>query len=136
VNGERGSTPVELALGIALLVLPVMVLVLVIPIWVERQGMARTAAQEAARAAVVHTDQRAADAAARQAAAEVVSNRGYPQEDLAEVEVTGRLTRGGLVTATVHVRVPLVRIPGLGSVGGFTISAAQTEPVDAFRSTS
>jgi len=53
---ERGSIPIEFALGIGVLMLPVAVLVLIFPNWAERQSMARVAAQESAREAAIAPD--------------------------------------------------------------------------------
>jgi hypothetical protein len=129
VTRERGSTPVELALGVALLLLPTMLLVLVLPTWAERQAMVRVAAQEAARAAVLAGDW----GAARLAAAEVAANHGLAP-DAVGVTFDGRLHRGGTVAATASARLPVVVLPGLGAVGGFTVRATHREPVDPYRS--
>lgn len=132
-RGEDGSVAVELALGVGVLVLPVAVLVLLLPTWVERQSMARTAAQEAARAMALADEPAAGRAAGEQIAATIAANHGVA-DDLADVAVSGDLRRGGTVTARVTVRVPLVAVPFLGDVGGFSITATHRESVDAYRS--
>lgn len=130
---DAGSVAVELALGVGVLVLPVAVLVLLLPTWIERQSMARTAAHEAARAMALADDPVTGRAAAEEVATTIAANHGVA-DDLAAVTVSGDLRRGSTVTATVTVRIPLVAIPFVGDVGGFTISATHREPVDRYRS--
>jgi Flp pilus assembly protein TadG len=139
-GGERGSVPIEFALGIGVLVLPVAILVLVFPTWIERQSMDRMAAQEAARAVAVAgtVAEGVADGAAL--AAQIADNHDLA-DDFGGVAFTdpdrdgdGAPDRGGAVTATVTVRVPLTTIPLIGHGGGFTLTASHTEYVDAYRS--
>lgn len=132
-SDDGGSVAVELAMGVGVLLLPVAVLVLLLPTWVERQSMARLAAQEAARAVVLADSDASARTAAEEAARTIAANHGLGQ-DLRTVEVSGGLVRGGTVTATVRVRVPLTALPFAGDVGGFTVTARHREPVDRYRS--
>ena len=55
MNSERGATPVELALGLMLLVVPVAIIVLSIAPVFEHRNFARRAASEAARIMVLTT---------------------------------------------------------------------------------
>lgn len=137
---ERGAVPIELALGVGVLVLPIAVLVAVLPTWAERQATARTAAAEAARAVAVADSYPAGVARARTLAGRIAANRGLGQE-VAAVELRGGDADGdgvpdrdGAVTASVTVHVPLTPLPGMSPAGGFAISAAHTEPIDAYRS--
>ncbi len=131
---ERGSIPIEFALGIGVLMLPVAVLVLIFPNWAERQSMARVAAQESAREAAIAPDWDSGAAAASEVAAQIAANHGLAAEDLQEIRLSGSLSRGGSVTATVTVRVPVIVVPGLAPAGGFSWTASHTEPVDRYRS--
>lgn len=127
-----GYAAVELALGAALLLLPVTLLVVTLPGWFERQSAARVAAQQAARAVVLAADWDQGVADARALAAVVAANNGVAL--VRPVEVSGSLDRGATVVATATVEVPLVVIPVVGEVGGFRWSAQHRERVDDFRS--
>lgn len=129
---ERGSAPLELALGMGLLVLPAVVAVLAFSPWLEARSFVRSAAAEGARAAVLTSGEPAATAAAL--VANMASGRGY--EDVS-VEMCGGAPcvrrRGGYVTARVWMEVPLVSTPW-GDVGGVAVEGIHAEPVDAYRS--
>lgn len=130
---EAGGVPVEFALGVGVLVLPVALLVLTLPTWVERQSAARLAAREAARTVVVADSLAAGIAAGHDAAARVATNHGIDPADL-PVTFAGSLARGGTVTATVDARFPATAFPGLGAAGAFSVTITHTEHVDAYRS--
>lgn len=131
--GQAGSIPIEFALGVGVLVLPVALLVVTLPLWVERQSAARLAAREAARTVVVADDLGRGVAAGRDAAARVAANHGIPSEDF-EVSFAGSLDRGDAVTATLVARFPATAFPGLGDVAAFTWTVRHTEHVDRYRS--
>jgi len=134
-TGERGFVATELAAGIGLLLVPVACLVLTLPTWSERQTTARAIAREVGRSTAVsgRCDQAAAVVLTR----EMAANLGL---DPADATVTldcapgARLARGASVTARVTVQVPAVDVPGIGSVGAWTWTAAHTETVDPYRS--
>jgi len=126
---ERGSVPVEFAAAIGLLLIPAVLLVMSFAPWVERQMMAREIARDVARSVVMNAVVEGADAMAGQAAV----NYGVDPEDVSVV-VGGDLGRGGLVTATVTVRMPAMSIPGIGGFGSVTWSVNHTEQVDLYRS--
>lgn len=136
---EHGGVAVEWALGVALLVLPVVMLVAVFPGWAERQSMTRLAAREAARLAALADEPAAGEAAGSALALEIAANHGL---DVAQVSVSvhvpadsaGAPLRAGEVTATVEVVVPLVVVPGFGTAGGWRVSATHHEPLDGYRS--
>lgn len=130
--GERGAVPIELALGVGLLLLPTAVLVLSLPGWVERQSMAGLAAEEAARALVVQGTPEGAPARAQAIVDEVAANHGVEEDEVTDVAVTGSFARGGTVRVTVGVAIPLVR---LGEEPlGFTWNVTRAEQVDLYRS--
>jgi len=108
--------------------LPVALTVLTLPTWVERQSMARLAAQEGARAAVLSADPAAAVGRAHRVAAEVAANHGAA---LDSVEVSGGLTRGGVVAVRVTVAMPA---PLLHDGLAWQWSTTHAESVDAYRS--
>lgn len=120
-------------MGAGMLVLPVALMVLTFPTWVERQSMARLAAREAARTVVVADTFAEGAAAAEAVARQVAANHGLSPDDLA-LSLSGELRRGGSVTASVAVRVPAVTIPGMAHVGAVTWTTAHTESVDRYRS--
>lgn len=131
--GEVGGIPIEFVLGVAVLLLPAVLLVVSLPTWVERQSAGRVAAREAARTVVVADTLSAGVAAGEQAAAEVAANHAIPPDDV-DITLTGRLDRQGAVTATVTLRVPGIAVPGMGGTGGFTWTTTHTERVDRYRS--
>lgn len=130
-RADGGYVTLELVAGLALLVLPIGLLVLVLPTWFARQNLARLAAQQAARTAVVTGSLDQGDAAGNQ----VGADGGLTSTELTVSFAPGSgLARGGLVTAQAEVRMPAVVIPGLGDVGSFTWTARHTEAVDLYRS--
>ncbi|CAN5806260.1 MAG: hypothetical protein M3425_07045 [Actinomycetota bacterium] len=133
VEPEQGSVAVELSLGIGLLVLPMALLVLLLPTWLERQSMARVAAQEAARSVVVAADPQQAGTIASQVVTRIAVNYGLPAEAIT-VRISGGLDRGQVVTATVSVDMPATNFPGLTEVGGFSYTTAHREVIDPYRS--
>ncbi|MFP3914156.1 MAG: hypothetical protein ACLFWM_04725 [Actinomycetota bacterium] len=132
MKGEEAGASLELALGMALLVIPALIAVLSFSPWLEARAFVRTAAAEGARAAVLADGDPAAAGAAL--VADMAIGRGW---DGVEVEMCGGggcvLERGGFVTARVTVEVPLVSTPW-GDVGGLTVEATHAEPVDFYRS--
>lgn len=129
---ERAGASVELALGMALIVIPAVVAVLSFSPWLEARAFVRTAAAEGARAAVL-----AGDDAASAGATLIADLAASRRIDVVTVELCGggscELERGGFVTARVTVDVPLVSTPW-GDVGGITVVGRHAEPVDAYRS--
>jgi hypothetical protein len=91
--------------------------------------MAREIARNAARTTAI-----AATAVDVSASADLVArNYGVDPADVT-VSVDGDTGRGGLVTATVEVRMPAVEIPGIGGLGTVVWSVHHTEQVDLYRS--
>ena len=131
-RGESGFVAVEWVVAVGFLLFPTVLLVLSFPAWVERQGMARVAAQEAARAVALSNDTESGAEAGRGLADEIARNHGVDPSTVG-VSYQGTTRRGGSVTATVAVRLPALTIPGLGSLGSVTWSTRHTELVDRYR---
>lgn len=131
---DRGAAALELALGVAVLVVPAVIVVASFSGWLEMRAFSVAAAAEGARAAVLATGDPAASG--RAVVADLAAGRGI-DPDRVGVEMCGGgecvLARGGFVNAVVSVEVPLVRTPW-GDVGGVTVVASHSEPVDAYRS--
>ena len=131
-RGEAGFVAVEWVVAVGFLLFPTVLLVLSFPAWVERQGMARVAAQEAARALALANDTESGAEAGRALADEIARNHGVDPATLA-LSYEGTTRRGGSVTATVAVDLPALTFPGLGSLGSVTWSTRHTELVDRYR---
>lgn len=129
---DRGSASLELALGVAVLVVPAVVAVASFAPWLEARAFVRAAAAEAARAAVLAPADPAA--AGVRAVSDMATGRNL---DSVSVVMCGGdacvIERGVTVAATVTVEIPLVATPW-GPVGGITVGASHAEPVDLYRS--
>jgi hypothetical protein len=130
MRSERGSVPIEFVLGLGLLVLPVALLVLQIPRWLERVHLAEGIALESARLcaqadAVSEGQTRAASFAARS-----------PHVTGVRCDFgAGRVEPGTPVQASVTVRVPALTVPIIGvNQGEFLITRRHTERIDEYRS--
>ncbi len=132
-RGAAGSAAVECSAGIALLLLPVVLLVALVPTWAERQGLARVAARDAARgvALVGWCDRAGADAV-------VADHTGDLPADAARLDLDctpgAPLARGGAVTARVTVAMPALVVPALGVGPGWQWTAVHRHPVDPYGS--
>ena len=130
---QEGYVALELALGIGVLVLPLTVMVLTFPTWVERQSLARSASQEAARTVVLADSWDQGVSEATGLVRQMAANDGLPSAEVS-VAFSGALARGSSVTASVSVTVPGASLPLIGSVGAWSVSASDTEQVDLYRS--
>jgi hypothetical protein len=128
----RGFVATELVLAIGLLLLPVVMLVGTLPQWSERQHAAIVAARDAARAA---SQDWPADggADAERVAREVMSNYGVAPGDV-RVALSPTPDRGGLLTATVTVRMPAIAVPLLARAAGWSWTARESVRIDDYRS--
>lgn len=134
-SSERGTAAIETPLALVLLMVPVALMVITIPAWPERQTVARAAATQAARTAVLAHSWDEATAAGEDAVARSGANYGLPAGDLTvEWEGSSMLVRGGTVTARVTVRMPALVVPGLGRIGAWSWTASHSELVDRYRS--
>lgn len=139
MTGDSGYAPVEVALGIGLLLLPVAVVVMSFGPWLESRVVAEAMAAEASRAAVLALDVDQGSSVA----AEIAANHGIDPEDfdvgwcgaVPDVGASGSCTfeRGSSVTVDVRVWTPAITTPW-GEVGGVWVSMAHSEPVDLYRS--
>jgi len=133
IGDERGTAALELTLGLCVLVLPLVMLVSALPTWLERDSVTRAIAREAARSYVVASDPAAGVRAAGTIADRIATNHGLTPQSFS-LNLDGELDWGSHVTVTVRTVVPLLWLPGIGHVGGFTISAHHREVVDPYRS--
>lgn len=127
---SRGSAPLELVLGVGLLVAPVVILLALVPPLLEARSVARVASAEAARVVVT------GDGSAASHMEAVAAGRAVAGDDAA-VRLCGgtcALVRGGTVDAVVEVRTQVVTVPLLGTIGSLRVSATHREQVDAYRS--
>ena len=138
---DRGHAAVEFALAVGVLLLPVALAVLSFGPWLEHRVVARAAAAEAARAAVVDLDHSSGMAMAMS----VITGHGLDTDSarfgwcgstpvpIGSAAGSCPLTRGSVAEVTIEVWVPLLTTPW-GPVGGLWASASHSEPVDLYRS--
>jgi hypothetical protein len=120
---ERGAAAIEVGLIMAFVLIPVMMLLLLVPTWIERQTAGHDAASEAARAIVLSSGDLSV------AAAKVASvERGYalPTGTISLSSVSS-LAVGAEFTVVVTVRQPALSLPGLGQLGGWRYDAEHIE---------
>lgn len=129
---EAGFAPLTMMLGITLVVIPVLLLVLTIPTWLERSVDARDAAANAARALATANTWDSGTAAADQTVSELISGDGLNPNDV-KVSYTGSLNPGGTVTATVTVVIPAGVIPGIGRYGTIHYTTTSTQHIDSYK---
>ncbi len=132
VGADAGSGPVELVLGVALLILPVCLLVVSVPTWMATQTGARVAAQEAARLVAVRGDGAASRLAAARLVGEVAANRGLKVDDV-DLRLVSTAD-ADTIQAAVTVRMPALAIPWLGRWTAIDWTVRHVEPVDPYRS--
>ena len=129
---EAGFAPLTMMLGVTLVVIPVLLLVLTIPTWLERSVDARDAAANAARALATANTWADGITAANQTVTELIAGDGLNPNDV-EVTYAGSLNPGATVTATVTVELPAGVIPGIGHYGTIRYTATSTQHVDSYR---
>jgi len=134
-HGSGGFVATELSLGVAVLLLPVALIVLMIPTWSERQTTGRAIAREVGR--VVARDGYCNTAAASGLSQLMAANLGLPSADLS-VELgcapNAPLEPGDELDVRVTVRMPAVHLPAIGSIGAWSWTARHREPVDLYGS--
>jgi len=129
---EAGFAPLTMMLGVTLVVIPVLLLVLTIPTWLERSVDARDAAANAARALATANTWAAGTTAADQTVTELISGDGLNPNDV-KVSYAGSLNPGATVTATVTVELPAGVIPGIGHYGTIRYTATSTQHIDSYK---
>ena len=101
--------------------------------YVEARGQTNSAAFAAARAASLTTNQEAAIAAGRKAAARSLAERGHACSDL-DVEIDAHdFRRGGNVRASVTCIADLSDLAGFGLPGHKTFTSTATVPLELHR---
>jgi hypothetical protein len=138
---DSGHAGVELALGVAVLILPVALMVLAFGPWSERRVLAEAAAAEVARHVAVHLEiggavallERMADGHGLDGSQVRLGWCGAPPASLGAGAGGCSLSRGSEVSATVEVWTPLVATPW-GAVGGLWVRGEHSEWIDLYRS--
>jgi hypothetical protein len=128
-----GYAAAEFVVGVAFIIVPVTLLVLSLPLWLERQAMAERAANESAREMVLAPDWSTGLAQGHQVVEEIARNYGLPAGDLSE-RLSGNLARGQTIRSEVTVKMPALAIPLIGRVGSWEWTAVHVEHVDNYRS--
>ena len=130
---DRGSTPIELALGLMMIVVPVAIVVLLVAPVFEARNFARRAAAEAARAGVVALEDPLGEASA--AVSRLAAGLDM-QPDAVTVEFCDSApcswARGA--TFVVEVSIQVDQVSELLPLGSLTISARHGEQIDFYRS--
>jgi hypothetical protein len=130
---ERGAAPIEFALGLLVIVVPVTLVVLLVAPVFEARNFVRRAAAESARAGVVSpTDQ---VVAANNTVEELALRLGVGLDQLTVTFCEGTpcsWERGAVFT--VEISMPVSQVSDLLPVAGLTVSARHSEQVDLYRS--
>ena len=137
-SGGQGFGTLEFVVGVALLLIPVMLLVLQIPRWLEYQDFARSAAAEASRACADADTAAEGQLRAQVIVAAMAPNYGITATDAGralQVTCAGAPEPGATVVATVRIDAPALVFPGFGR-GTYhaTWSVSHAEVVDPYRS--
>jgi Flp pilus assembly protein TadG len=124
---EPGFVAIEWIAAMVLLLLPVVFIGAGVSRWPERQQVARAAAGEAARAAVLSETYDDAVATANEVAAEVTANYNVPAAAYSVDVSAPAWDWGEQVTVTVTIAMPTLDVPGVGSwsVSDWSVSSSQ-----------
>lgn len=141
-SGDRGLATVEWLAGIAFVLVPTIIAVVSVAGWAERALTAHTIADEAARAAVLAERNAAVTVEAERVGGMIARGRGFEvaptcpaaAERCVDLDVRGRLVRGGTITVDVDMPMPGLQLPFAGTVGGFHATVTVSERVDDHRS--
>ena len=130
-----GFVASEFVLGVCVMIVPATLIVLLLPTWSERQAMAQRAANESAREVAIASSWSAGVAAARETVDQVAANYGVSQAEVLGPDLSGGGLAGGqTVVSRVTVRMPVLMVPLVGSVGRWSWTAVHAERVDDYRS--
>jgi hypothetical protein len=132
-SDDAGVAAIDVFVTIIIGMVPVFVIVMSAPSWVERLLFARAAAQEAARAVVVADSWDDGAAEADRLVDELAANHDVPA-GATSLSLSGELERGSTVSATVSVQTPTLTVPFVTTVGSTTLSSTHSEVVDHYRS--
>lgn len=131
-HGERGAAAIELAV-----LVPVLLAFLLLVVFggrvVQAENDVRSAAHEAARAASLRGDPQAAEASARQTAAQNLEEGGVGCRRLSVEVDTAELHPGGHVAVTVSCVASFSDVSLLLVPGERTFAATAIEVVDTHR---
>ncbi len=116
---EGGFVAVEWIAAVVFLLLPVVFIGAGVSRWPERQQVARAAASEGARAAVLARTQAQAVADANTVAGQAVNAANW--------------TWGQPVSVTVTMSMPAIDVPGMGSWAASSWSATSTQRIEDYR---
>jgi Flp pilus assembly protein TadG len=130
-HDDRGSAGVEAAFAVVALLLVGFFIIGALRV-TNTGGDANAAAHAAARAAAGEYDLPSANAAANRVAAGVLADRGVACQGL-NVNVTGDLASGGIVTVEVTCTVDLSDVALAGFPGSRTLTGRGVEQVDVVR---
>lgn len=130
---EPGFIAVEWVAAMVFLLIPVVLIGAGVSRWPERQQVARAAAAEGARAAVLSDSQAEAFVNANQMADEVARNYGVPPGELTVRVDTANWDWGEEVTVTVTIAIPALDVPGVGNWSPGTWTTASTQRIEDYR---
>ncbi|WP_108666496.1 hypothetical protein [Euzebya rosea] len=135
-HDDRGFVTAEWMVGVALLVVPTLLVIAVLPSWAARHETVAVAAREGARAAAAATDAVTARAAAARAAMEVLDRRGLPTDEATvtvDLPSGPTLPRDGQVRVRVVLPTAPVTLPGGGTVDGPSVTGEHARALDPYR---
>ncbi|HEY7582391.1 MAG TPA: hypothetical protein VIB78_02060 [Acidimicrobiia bacterium] len=130
---ERGATPIEFALGVLTIVLPLALMVLLVAPVFEARNFVRRAAAEGARAGVLAAAEPLA--AASQAITSVADGMNVATPDVSVLFCDGSpcsFARGAVFV--VEVSMPVRQVSELLPIGEIQVRARHSEQVDLYRS--
>lgn len=136
VSDDRGFVAAEWMAGLALLVVPTLLVIAVLPSWAARHEAVAVAAREGARAAAAATDAATARVAAAQAALTVLDRRGLPTDEATvtvDLPSGPALPRDGQVRVRVVLPTAPVALPGGGTLDGPSVTGDHTRALDPYR---
>jgi hypothetical protein len=130
---DKGASPIEFALGILTIVLPIALVVLSVAPIFEARNFVRRAAAEAARAGVLATTEPLA--AASESVALVAEGMGVASEEVSVLFCDGAPCSWGRgAVFVVEVSISVRQLSELLPIGEITVRARHAEQVDLYRS--
>lgn len=130
---DGGMAAIELVTGLTLLLLPMVVLAAALPPWAETRYAVEAAAVEAGRLAATTGRVGAAEDLGTQILANHDITAGVKVDVTVPTDAGGLTARRGEAVAAVTAAVPAVDVPGMGALGGWTLSRTHREPLDPWR---
>ena len=134
LRGEQGAGAVDLVVVSAFLLIPAAMLLLSLPLMVEYRSLADAAAREAVRACAFDPDPITGQIRAEAIADRILGERGLMQEEPPMIDCRPFWWPGGVVGASVSIRVPAVSVIGFGNIGAVTIKRTYCERIEHTRS--